>query len=155
VWGAPAARLVEDDLTDDGYEEDDDNLDLDDHGADIDVIDDANDEDDDGALLVDDDDPDAVDTTPTPIPRMLERDPTIDSGRHARIDVDEPPQPRTAFRLPLEDPDRPPENYPVKADTRSGLYWGPDNNAYDEAHAEIWFASEELARANGFTPAGD
>ena len=74
----------------------------------------------------------------------------IDSGRHSRIDVDELAAPRTAFRLPLDDPARAPEGYPVKADTKSGLYWVPENDEYDEARAEIWFASEELARANGF-----
>jgi uncharacterized protein with LGFP repeats len=118
-------------------------------------VDDEDDEDDEGALLADEeDDPDAVDTTPTPIPKVLERDPMIDSGRHSRIEDDEPGLPRTAFRLPLDDPDRPPEGYPVKADTKSGLYWGPDSEQYDDAHAEIWFASEELARVNGFV-AGD
>jgi uncharacterized protein with LGFP repeats len=52
--------------------------------------------------------------------------------------------------MPLDDADRAPEGYPVKADARSGLYWAPGSSGYDDAHAEIWFASEELARANGF-----
>ena len=39
---------------------------------------------------------------------------------------------------------------PIKADTKTGLYWAPGTTLYDEARAEIWFASEELARTNGF-----
>jgi uncharacterized protein with LGFP repeats len=35
-------------------------------------------------------------------------------------------------------------------DTKSGLYWAPGSTLYDDARAEIWFASEELARTNGF-----
>jgi uncharacterized protein with LGFP repeats len=162
AWGAPVSRddeVIDDDedayggayhsADESAYEDD-----YEDDFGDDEVVVDEDDEDDEGALLVDEeDDPDAVDTTPTPIPKVLERDPMIDSGRHARVDVDEPAPPRTAFRLPLDDTHEPPENYPVKADTKSGLYWGPDSEQYHEAHAEIWFASEELARANGFTSA--
>ncbi|MCT7659521.1 LGFP repeat-containing protein [Mycobacterium deserti] len=98
-----------------------------------------------------DEDPDNVDTTPTRVP--VERDPLTDTGRHARIEIDEPdPTPRTAFRLPLDDPDEAPEGYPIKADTRSGLYFAPGSALYDAARAEIWFASEEFARTNGFVP---
>lgn len=111
-----------------------------------------------------DEDPDAVDTAPTRVPTDIRRDPLTDTGRHARIDaealepdlqdepeVDEEPEPaRTAFRLPLDDPDEVPDGYPVKADTRSGMYWVPGNELYEDVRAEIWFASEEFARANGF-----
>ncbi len=59
------------------------------------------------------------------IPKVIERDPMTDSGRHSRIEADQPVRTRTAFRLPLDDPDRVPEGYPVKANTKSGLYWPP------------------------------
>ena len=91
-------------------------------------------------------DPDAVDTAPT----RVERDPLTDTGRHARIVIDEPAPSQTALRLPLDDPNQAPEGYPIKADTKSGLYWAPESALYDDARAEIWFASEELARTNGF-----
>jgi uncharacterized protein with LGFP repeats len=150
VWGAPVLGVADADKADSVDDVDDA---VDDDYADED---DDPDEDEEGALLDDeDDDPDAVDTTPTPIPKVLERDPMIDSGRHARIEDEEPQLPRTAFRLPLEDPDEPPEGYPVKADTKSGLYWAPESEQYDVALAEIWFASEELAEANGFVAADD
>jgi uncharacterized protein with LGFP repeats len=95
-------------------------------------------------------DPDAIDTAPTRVPRAVERDPLTDTGRHARIVIDEPEPSRTALRLPLDDPNQAPEGYPVKADTKSGLYWAPGSTGYDDAQAEIWFASEEFARTNGF-----
>ncbi|MGV0792345.1 LGFP repeat-containing protein [Mycolicibacterium sp. XJ1819] len=97
----------------------------------------------------DDEDPDAVDTAPTRIPTGIQRDPLVDSGRHARIEVDEP-EPRTAFLLATDGLEDPPDGYPVKASTKSGQYWAPGSPGYDDVRAEIWFASEELARANGF-----
>lgn len=134
VWGAPVSRV------DDDLEKELDADESDDEG------------DDEGALLADDDeDPDAVDTTPTPIQKVIERDPMTDSGRHSRIEDDhEPNPPRTAFRLALGDPNRPPDGYPVKASTTSGLFWAPGTPHFDEARAEIWFATAELAQANGF-----
>ena len=61
----------------------------------------------------------------------------------------------TALHLPLDDdPDAIPDGYPIKADTRSGLYWTPGSADYDEARAEIWFATEEIARTNGFVRGG-
>ncbi|MGA5539242.1 LGFP repeat-containing protein [Mycolicibacterium nivoides] len=74
------------------------------------------------------------------------------SGRHAAIELDEIPS-ATAIHLPLDDPNRAPEGYPIKADTKSGRYWAPDSSEYDDATAEIWFASEEFARTNGFVRA--
>jgi uncharacterized protein with LGFP repeats len=101
-------------------------------------------------------DPDKVDTAPTrvatqvEVPTPVERDPLTDTGRHARIEIDEPAPSQTALRLPLDDPNQAPDGYPVKADTNSGLYWAPGNEHYDDARAEIWFASEEFAITNGF-----
>ena len=34
-----------------------------------------------------------------------------------------------------------------------GLYWAPGSRGYRDTEAEIWFASEEFARANGFVRA--
>jgi len=79
-----------------------------------------------------------------------ERDPLTDTGRHARIVIDEPEPVQTALRLPLDDPNQAPDGYPIKADTKSGLYWAPGSALYDDARAEIWFASEEFAITNGF-----
>jgi uncharacterized protein with LGFP repeats len=98
-------------------------------------------------------DPDAMDTAPTHVPTREERDPLTDTGRHARIEIDEPAPNGTALHMPLDDPDEAPEGYPIKADTKSGLYWAPGSMLYDDARAEIWFASEELARTNGFVRA--
>ena len=47
------------------------------------------------------------------------------------------------------------EGYPVKANTKTGVYWTPGSPLYDDASAEIWFASEELARVNGFVTDGE
>jgi uncharacterized protein with LGFP repeats len=98
----------------------------------------------------DQEDPDNVDTAPTRMPTPVERDPLTDTGRHARIEIDEPAPNGTALHMPLDDPNEAPEGYPIKADTKSGLYWAPGSTLYDDARAEIWFASEELARTNGF-----
>ncbi|OAN32749.1 LGFP repeat-containing protein [Mycolicibacterium iranicum] len=73
-----------------------------------------------------------------------------DTGRHARIDIDEPMPLGTALHMPFDDPHEIPPGYPIKADTKSGLYWAPDSADYHEAPVEIWFASEEIARTNGF-----
>ena len=87
---------------------------------------------------------------------VFERDAVLDTGRHARIDDDDDIVPMgTALHLPLDDdPDAIPDGYPIKADTRSGLYWTPGSADYDEARAEIWFATEEIARTNGFVRGG-
>lgn len=52
--------------------------------------------------------------------------------------------------LPLADRNRAPRGYPIKGDARSGHYYTPDNPGYASAQAEIWFDTEESARANGF-----
>lgn len=110
-------------------------------------------EEDSAAVGEDEPDPDNVDTTPTPVPTSAERDPLTDTGRHARIEIDEPVPNGTALHMPLDDPDEAPDGYLIKADTKSGLYWAPGNTLYDDARAEIWFISEELARTNGFVRA--
>lgn len=58
-----------------------------------------------------------------------------------------------AIHLPLDDPDEAPEGYPVKGSMRTGTYHTPDSGSYDVTVAEIWFASAELAEANGFNRA--
>ncbi|KUI24220.1 hypothetical protein AU196_20155 [Mycobacterium sp. IS-1742] len=72
------------------------------------------------------------------------------SGRHAAIDIEEPTPGRTAIQLAGDASGAPPPGYPVKADTKTGLYWAPFSPGYDQAIAEIYFASEEFARTNGF-----
>jgi uncharacterized protein with LGFP repeats len=104
-----------------------------------------------------DEDPDSVDTAPTRIPTPSE----LRSGRHAAADsagrqvAAAPIAPgQLAIHLPLDDPYQVPDGYPVKANASFGLYYMPDNALYEDTLAEIWFASEEIARANGFTKAG-
>ena len=63
------------------------------------------------------------------------------------------PAVQTAFRLPLDDPYTAPGGYPIKADTKSGLYWGPESDLYDHIPADVYFVNEEFARANGFVDA--
>jgi uncharacterized protein with LGFP repeats len=60
---------------------------------------------------------------------------------------------RPAIHLPLSDPYQAPEGYVIKANTHSGLYYTPDSALYDHTVPEVWFASEELAQANGFIKA--
>jgi hypothetical protein len=110
-----------------------------------------------------DEDPDDVDTDPTGIPLLDE----ARGGRHAASDADDDdaqvteavPIPRIApgqlaIHLPMDDPYQVPDGYPVKAHASSGLYYMPDSALYDETMAEIWFASEGIAQANGFHRAG-
>ncbi|MGV0851482.1 LGFP repeat-containing protein [Mycolicibacterium phlei] len=87
-------------------------------------------------------------------PQRPPHDALTDTGRHARIDAEEPEAPSPAFRLSFGDSNEPPEGYPVKADTQSGRYWLPGMPGYDEVRAEIWFSSEEFAITNGFVRAG-
>jgi hypothetical protein len=162
-WGAPVSRADDHDSDYDGHDDRDydDHDDRDDHDYDEDddfayeTADDDRGDAESPAITDDDEDPDSVDTAPTRIPPVthiptIRRDPMIDSGKHARIEDDEPAPVRTAFRLPADDSGRPPQGYPVKANTQSGRYWTPNSPQYGEAHAEIWFATAELAQANGF-----
>jgi uncharacterized protein with LGFP repeats len=115
--------------------------------------------------------PDESDTAPTPIPS----EPDPNPSRHSAIELDEPqtdvdePEPvvapaadvstddaasaQTAIHLPLDDPYVAPTGYPIKADTKSGLYWGPESDLYDHIPAEVYFINEQFARANGFVKA--
>jgi uncharacterized protein with LGFP repeats len=100
-------------------------------------------------------DTDDLDTDPTGIPAAGEGY----GGRHhaasaAEDDAEAPSQQhQSAMHLPLDDPYEPPDGYPVKANTNSGLYYTPDSARYDDTYAEIWFASEEVAQFNGFVSA--
>lgn len=137
-----------------GHDDDEDDLDEQDDTDAADITDESRDH---AAADADPDfDSDNVDTAPTPIQTLMPRiDPDAEthSGRHAAIELEEPVASATALHLPLEDPQRAPQGYPIKADTRSGMYWSPDSSQYDDAVAEIWFASEEFARTNGFVRA--
>lgn len=113
--------------------------------------------------------PDDSDTAPTRIPS----DDELNSGRHAALALEEPPAEAydgaaaatdgtgadeasdtpTALHLPLDDPYLAPDGYPIKADTRSGLYWLPEDDRYDHVPAEVYFLNEDFARANGFVKA--
>ena len=91
---------------------------------------------------------------PTSRPRNRTTGP-YDSGP----DIDEPDHgdaaaaSRPAIHLPLADPYQAPEGYSIKANTHSGLYYTPESALYDHTVPEVWFASEELAQANGFVRA--
>ena len=72
-------------------------------------------------------------------------------GEESVQDAEEPWHP--AIHLPLADPYQPPEGYFIKANTHSGLYYLPDSALYETTVPEVWFASEEVAQANGFVRA--
>ena len=52
---------------------------------------------------------------------------------------------------PLDDPDAMPEGYPIKGNADSMLYHLPDTSFYNRTVAEVWFDTEESAKAAGFT----
>ncbi|MGU3500430.1 LGFP repeat-containing protein [Mycobacterium sp. C31M] len=91
---------------------------------------------------------------PEPEPRLEQPTAVMDvpSGRHAAASSDDEADDAgwTSMRLATTDRYRAPEGYPVKADTKTGLYWAPGSRGYRDTEAEIWFASEEFAQANGF-----
>jgi uncharacterized protein with LGFP repeats len=104
-----------------------------------------------------DEDPDSVDTAPTRIPTASE----IRGGRHAATDAEEADTThfaaaapiahgQLAIHLPMDDPYEVPDGYPVKANASFGVYYMPDSALYEDTLAEIWFATEEIAQANGF-----
>jgi uncharacterized protein with LGFP repeats len=107
-----------------------------------------------------DEDPDSVDTAPTRIPTASE----VGAGRHAAADAEEDTthfataapiaHGQLAIHLPMDDPYEVPDGYPVKANASFGLYYMPDSALYEDTMAELWFATEEIAQANGFTRAG-
>lgn len=114
-------------------------------------------------------DSDAIDTAPTPIVSLtperggaqqavdaglpVEHEPEVSTGRHAAVQADEPDTGRMAMKLATGDRYHAPEGYPIKAVTETGLYWVPGTPGYREVEAEVWFASEEFARTNGFARA--
>jgi uncharacterized protein with LGFP repeats len=168
TWMPPGRSLVDELLEDDetdrveelsgvgGFDHEDEHLD---RGAD-----EHHDDDEHYEVEHYDVDPDDVDTDPTGIPVAAD----VPAGRHAasagQIDDDAQvtaavPIPRIApgqlaIHLPMDDPYRVPEGYPVKANASSGLYYMPESAVYEDTPAEIWFASEEVAKANGFHKAG-
>ncbi|MBW0017880.1 MAG: LGFP repeat-containing protein [Mycobacterium sp.] len=77
----------------------------------------------------------------------------IQEARSAPIPTRPNPAARPTLHLPLEDPYQAPDGYPIKASARSGLFYAPDTPLYHDTIAEIWFASEEVAQANGFIKA--
>jgi uncharacterized protein with LGFP repeats len=80
-------------------------------------------------------------------------------GRHAAADagavshLDGEAHVRPTMRLPLDDPYQVPDGYPIKANASFGLYYTPGSPLYHDTLAEFWFASEEVAQANGFVKA--
>ena len=72
-------------------------------------------------------------------------------GQYQEHPADEPWRP--AIHLPLADPYQAPEGYSIKGNTHSGLYYTPESALYDNTIPEVWFASEDLAQANGFVKA--
>lgn len=61
---------------------------------------------------------------------------------------------RPTIHMPLDhDPYQAPEGYPIKASARFGLYYTPSSALYYDTLAEIWFATEAAAQANGFIKA--
>jgi uncharacterized protein with LGFP repeats len=159
------------DDTDDEYAEESDEFDDDSDEYDSDAYDsDAYESE--GDELEEAHDPDAVVTAPTRIesvdhdyepPTTVvpsapaqegEYESDFPSGRHAAIQIEEPEDAGwTSMRLATGDRYRAPEGYPIKADTKTGLYWSPGSPGYRDVEAEIWFASEEFARTNGFVRA--
>jgi hypothetical protein len=110
-----------------------------------------------------DEDPDAVDTAPTRIPSGSELGGEAGGGRHAAADTEDDTahfaatpiaSGQLAIHLPMDDPYQVPDGYPVKANASFGLYYMPDSTLYEDTMAELWFANEEIARANGFNKAG-
>ncbi len=71
-----------------------------------------------------------------------------DHEQYSQDPVEEPWRP--AIHLPLADPYQAPEGYWIKGNTHSGLYYTPESVLYDNTIPEVWFASEDVAQANGF-----
>lgn len=56
-------------------------------------------------------------------------------------------------RLGAAGSDQAPTGYPIKGDAEAEIYYTPGGPGYDDAQAQVWFASEGAARAAGFHPA--
>jgi uncharacterized protein with LGFP repeats len=87
------------------------------------------------------------------VPPPAEPDDTDSNAEVMAPDIHDEAVAPPAIHLPLEDPNEAPEGYPIKGSMRSGSYYTPDSAAYEGTVAEIWFATEELAQANGFSKA--
>lgn len=101
----------------------------------------------------DGDDVDGPEDLTDVLPREEEPETGPPSGRHAAIQLDQPTTAETSLRLANDAAFDPPDGFPIKADTKTGLYWTPEDSRYGDTAAEIWFASEEYAITNGFTKA--
>ncbi len=95
------------------------------------------------------DEPEQVVETATVVETVVEDEGWDD--RYREQSAEEPWRP--AIHLPLADPYQAPEGYFIKGNTHSGLYYTPDSALYDNTIPEVWFASEDLAQANGFVKA--
>jgi uncharacterized protein with LGFP repeats len=90
---------------------------------------------------------------PVAAPTAALADPHGEPAAEAESSVGVVPQKQPAIHLPLGDPYLAPTGYPIKADTKSGLYWAPESDLYDHIPAEVYFVDEDFARANGFVKA--
>ena len=104
----------------------------------------ADDGDGDGVYVLQDD-PDAVDTAPTRIESEAEEAVVVDEPVSA-ADVD----PSAAGRSR-----RGARGLPAQGRHQVGPHWAPDSALYESARAELWLASEEFARTNGFERADE
>jgi uncharacterized protein with LGFP repeats len=80
-----------------------------------------------------------------------EPEPQAELELELEVPAEEPWRP--AIHLPLADPFQAPAGYSIKGNTHSGLYYTQDSVLYESTIPEVWFASEELAQANGFVRA--
>jgi uncharacterized protein with LGFP repeats len=87
------------------------------------------------------------------VPPPAEWEDTDSTAEVMAPDIDHEVVAPPAIHLPLANPHEAPEGYPIKGSMRSSSYFTPDSAGYDETVAEIWFATEELAQANGFSKA--
>ncbi|AQT80639.1 hypothetical protein B1R94_17295 [Mycolicibacterium litorale] len=95
--------------------------------------------------------PESEDVTADVVEEEFPVESDAEPAEELHSDVQSPGRP--AIHLPLADPYQAPEGYVVKANTHSGLYYTPESALYDHTVPEVWFASEELAQANGFIKA--
>jgi uncharacterized protein with LGFP repeats len=108
----------------------------------------------------------ASDVTDVAVPGVIAAGAAARTGRHAAVDTDDDlelaegaasagpgPAGRPTIHLPLDDPYQVPDGYPIKASASFGMYYLPGSALYEDALAEVWLSSEEVARANGFKKA--
>nr|WP_236147518.1 hypothetical protein [Mycolicibacterium sp. CH28] len=99
------------------------------------------------------DEPPAELATPEVTDERAPAEPVAEPAEDLQSDVHAESPARPAIHLPLADPYQAPDGYVIKANTHSGLYYTPESALYDHTVPEVWFASEELAQANGFIKA--